>query len=50
MNNFNIDIISLLILLLGITWMNNNRLNIKNIIYMIVVIIIIDLRIILSNL
>ena len=50
MDNLNIDIISLIILLIGILWMNNNRLYIKNIIYMIVIIIIIDLRKILQNL
>ena len=50
MDNLNIDIISLIILLIGISWMNNNRLYIKNIIYMIVIIIIIDLRRILQNL
>jgi hypothetical protein len=49
MDNLNIDIISLIILLIGILWMNNNRLYIKNIIYMIVIIIIIDLRRILQN-
>jgi hypothetical protein len=50
MDNINIDIISLIILLIGIFWMNNNILNIKNIIYMIVIIIIIDLRRILQSL
>ena len=50
MENINIDIISLIILLIGIFWMNNNILNIKNIIYMIVIIIIIDLRRILQSL
>lgn len=50
MDKITVDIILLFILLLGIYWMNNNRFNIKNIIYIIVVIIIIDLRTILLNL
>jgi hypothetical protein len=50
MNNINVDIISLIILIFGIIWMNNNTIYIKNIIYMFLIIALIDLRKILLNL
>jgi hypothetical protein len=47
MDNIEIDIISFIVLLISIIWMHNYNLYIKNIIYMIIIIFIIDLRILL---
>ena len=44
MNSFIIDIISLFILIIGIISMHNNTLNFKKIAYVILIILIIDLR------
>lgn len=49
MNSFIIDIIALFILLIGIIWMHNNTLNFKKIAYILLIILIIDLRIFLKN-
>ena len=49
MNSFIIDIIALFVLIIGIIWMNNNTLNIQKFVYVILIIIIIDLRIFLKN-
>lgn len=45
-----IDIISLFILIVGIIWMYNNNINLRKFIYVLLILIIIDLRIYLSNL
>ena len=50
MNSFIIDIIALFVLIIGIIWMHNNTLNFQKIAYVILIIIIIDLRIFLTNL
>lgn len=49
MNSFIIDIIALFILLIGIIWMHNNTINFKKIAYILLIILIIDLRIFLKN-
>ena len=50
MNSLYCDIISLLILIIGLIWMNNYYINFRKFIYAILIIIIIYLRIILQNL
>ena len=50
MNSFIIDIIALFVLIIGIIWMHNNTLNFQKIAYVILIIIIIDLMIFLTNL
>ncbi len=50
MNSFIIDIITFFILIIGIIWINNNTLNLKKITYAILIILIIDLRVFLTNL
>ena len=50
MNSFIIDIISLFILIIGIISMHNNTLNFKKIAYVILIILIIDLRTFLNQL
>jgi len=50
MNLFIIDIIVLFVLIIGIIWMHNNTLNFQKIAYVILIILIIDLRVFLTNL
>ena len=48
MNSHYVDIISLLILIIGLIWMNNYNINLRKFIYVILIILIIYLRIILQ--